>query len=305
MTFITDEDARPLGGAHPHAHLWDNGTDPAAELDRVLAVRAAALKRFGVNTIHDGEPLAELQDKLVVVYLFHRYQTEAAAKEIGGLDYRYNVRGDDQMLPEIVDAADQRHALASVLKTLSPETLTLPESLLKQLPPRTPGLPRTEESLPSDTGVTFDPIAAAESAADMTLGLVFNAQRANRLVEYHVRDSREPSLEEVVDATVKSTGSDVTGLSAEVKRGVDSRIVESMLGLAANPEASAEARGILHVKLQSLRDEYGQSGSGDGENAAWRAYEASRIDGFLKDSATFVPAKPVPVPPGMPIGEDE
>ena len=306
MIFITDEDARPLGSAHPHAHLWDNGSDPAAELDRVLTVRAAALKRFGVDTIHSGEPLAELQDKLVLVYLFHRYQTEAAVKEIGGLDYRYNVRGDDQMLPEIVDPADQRHALASVLKTLSPEMLTLPESLLKLLPPRTPGLPRTEESFPSDTAVTFDPVAAAESAADLTLELVFNAERANRLVEYHARENAEPSLDDVIDATLKSTGSaaDATGLTAEVKRGVDSRIVEAMLGLAATPEASAEVRGTLRVKLQALRDEYAHDSAG-GENAAWRAFEVARIDEFLKDPAKFVPAKPVPAPPGMPIGEDE
>lgn len=305
MIYITDEDARPQGGAHPHAHLWDNGTDPAAELDRVLTVRAAALKRFGVDAIHDGEPLAELQDKLVLVYLFHRYQTEAAVKEIGGLDYRYNVRGDDQKMPEIVDAADQRHALASVLKTLSPEMLTLPESLLKLLPPRTPGLPRTEESFPSDTGVTFDPVAAAESAADLTLSLVFNAERANRLVEYHARDSAEPSLDEVIDATLKSTGSatDSSGLTVEVKRGVDSRIVEAMLGLAANPGASAEVRGALRVKLQALRDAYARDSAG-GENAAWRAYEVARIDEFLKDPAKFVPAKLVPAPPGMPIGEE-
>jgi hypothetical protein len=306
MIFITDEDARPLGSAHPHAHLWDNGSDPAAELDRVLTVRAAALKRFGVDAIHEGEPLAQLEDTLVLVYLFHRYQTEAAVKEIGGLDYRYNVRGDDQMLPEIVDPADQRHALASVLKTLSPEMLTLPESLLKLLPPRTPGLPRTEESFPSDTAVTFDPVAAAESAADLTLELVFNAERANRLVEYHARENAEPSLDDVIDATLKSTGSaaDATGLTAEVKRGVDSRIVEAMLGLAATPEASAEVRGTLRVKLQALRDEYAHDSAG-GENAAWRAFEVARIDEFLKDPAKFVPAKPVPAPPGMPIGEDE
>jgi hypothetical protein len=269
-------------------------------------VRAAALKRFGVDAIHEGEPLAQLEDMLVPLYLFHRYQTEAAAKEIGGLDYRYNVRGDDQMLPEIVDPADQRHALASVLKTLSSEMLTIPESLLKLLPPRTPGLPRTEESFPSDTAVTFDPVAAAESAADLTLELVFNPERANRLVEYHARDSAEPSLDEVIDATLKSTGSaaDATGLTAEVKRGVDSRVVEAMLGLAATPEASAEVRGTLRVKLQALRDEYAHDSAG-GENAAWMAYEVARIDEFLKDPAKFVPAKPVPAPPGMPIGEDE
>ena len=42
-------------------------------------------------------PLAQLEDTLVPLYLFHRYQTEAATKEIGGLDYRYNLRGDGQI----------------------------------------------------------------------------------------------------------------------------------------------------------------------------------------------------------------
>ena len=306
MIYITDEDARPLGSAHPHAHLWDNGTDPAAELDRMLMVRAAAMKRFGVDAIHEEEPLAQLEDTLVPLYLFHRYQTEAAAKEIGGLDYRYNVRGDGQMLPEIVDPADQRHALASVLKTLSPGLLTLPEPVLKLLPPRPPGLPRTEESFPSDTGVTFDPVAAADSAADLTLALVFNPERANRLVQYHAQDSAEPSLEDVIQATVKATGSADTGqgLEGEVKRGIDSRIVEALLGLAANPEASSEVRGTVRVELQALRDDYARGSSGQ-EDAAWRAYEVARIDEFLKDPETFVPAKPVTAPPGMPIGEDE
>jgi hypothetical protein len=93
LIYITDEDARPLGSAHPHAHLWDNGPDPAAELNRVLTVRAAALSRFGEDAIHVGTPLAQMEDTLVLVYLFHRYQTEAAVKEIGGLDYRCGAMG--------------------------------------------------------------------------------------------------------------------------------------------------------------------------------------------------------------------
>ena len=306
MIYITDEDARPLGSAHPHAHLWDNGTDPAAELDRVLTVRAAALKRFGVDAIREGQPLAQLEDTLVPLYLFHRYQTEAAAKEIGGLDYRYNVRGDGQMLPEIVDPADQRHALASVLKTLSPAMLTMPESLLKLLPPRPPGLPRTEESFASQTSVTFDPVAAAESAADLTLALVFNPQRANRLVEYHARESAEPSLEDVIDATLRATAlpAGASGLTLEVKRAVDSRILEALLTLAASPEASAQTRAIAQAELRSLRTKLENAG-GDSEDQALHAMEAARIEEFFRDPEKFVAARPIPAPPGMPIGEDE
>ena len=306
LIYITDEDARPPGSAHPHAHLWDNGPDPAAELDRVLTVRAAALARFGENATREGVPLAQMEDTLVPLYLFHRYQTEAAAKEIGGLDYRYNVRGDGEMLPQMVAPAEQRAALAAVLKTLSTETLTLPESLLRMMPPRPPGLPRTQESFPANTGLTFDPIAAAQSAADLTLALVLNPERANRLVEYHARDSAEPSLDDVIQATLASAGrlEGLQGLTAQVKWAVDGRIVEALLALAANPVASVQTQGTVRVALQSLRDDYAR-GSYHLESAAFRAEEVARIDEFFRDPAKFVPAKPVAAPPGMPIGDDE
>jgi hypothetical protein len=305
LIYITDEDARPVGSAHPHAHLWDNGADPAVELNRVLEVRAAALKRFGQDAIQQGMPMAQLEDTLVPLYLFHRYQTEAATKEIAGLDYRYNVRGDGQTLPQIVAPSDQLAALAAVLKTLSPATLTLPESLLALFPPRPPGLPRTQESFPSATGVTFDPIAAAQSAADLTLALLLNPQRANRLVEYHARDRSEPSLNDVIEATLASTH-DATdsGLALEVRHAVDDRILLALMALGANqgasPETQAVVRAALTAHLVALR-----GSAASGEEGAFNVLEASRIETFLADPSKFVPAKPVPAPPGMPIGDDE
>ena len=153
--------------------------DPAAELTRVLQVRAVALKNFGPDVIRPGQPMSQLELALVPIYLFHRYQTEAAIKEIGGLDYRYNERGDGLADPAIVAPADQRKALATVLQTLSPDTLTLPESLLKILPPVPPGYPRTQESFPAQTrpdvrsdycrGVRCGPYAAGASRSGACL----------------------------------------------------------------------------------------------------------------------------------------
>lgn len=304
LIYITDEDARPEGSAHPYAHLWDNGTDAATELDRVLAVREAAMKRFGVDAIREGTPLARLEDLLVPLYLFHRYQTVAAAKEIGGLDYRYNVRGDGQMLPEMVSAANQEHALKSVLKTLSPAMLTLPEPLLKLLPPRPPGLPRTMEDFPSRTGVTFDPIGAADSAADLTLALLFNPERDNRLVQYHAENPAEPSLEDVIEATLASTAipAGTTGLEVEVKHAVDHQILEALLRLAANPEDSFETTAIAREKLMQLRARL-KANPGSGVDLALNAMEVEQIDAFFRDPAKFVPELPVAAPPGMPIGD--
>jgi hypothetical protein len=304
LIYITDEDARPFGSAQPHAHLWDNGADPADELNRIIPIRAAALARFGENAIKPGVPLAQLEDTLVPLYLFTRYQTEAAIKEIGGLDYRYSLRGDGQPLPEIVAADEQRKALAAVLKTLSPEFLTLPEPLLKLLPPRPPGLDRTRESFASHTGLTFDPVAAAESSADLTLQVLFNPQRAARLIEYHARDVNHPSLAEVIDATLAAVQTEPhhagerLPLPGIVERSVYARTVEALLALAANPQSSSITRAVTAAQLHALKL---KSDPADPVGASI----AARIDEFERDPAKFVPAKPIEAPPGMPIGDDD
>jgi hypothetical protein len=308
VVLITDEDARPMGGAHPHAHLWDNGTDAADELNRVMGVRAAALARFGENAIKNGTPMAQLEDTLVPLYLMHRYQTEAAVKEIGGLDYRYQLRGDGQMNPEIVAPAEQNKAIKAVLATLAPETLTLPESLLKILPPRPTGLPRTRESFPSETGLTFDPIAAAESAADLTLNGLLNPARASRLVQYHMRVSGSPSLRGLLEAISTATASRPEGghtMSSEVERTVEFRGLEAMLALAVNPEASSQARAIARSHISDLRKQWTAAVPlTDTAEAIHRAALIERVEEFEKDPAKFVPAAAVAAPPGMPIGED-
>ncbi len=307
--FITDEDARPFGSAQPHAHLWDNGPDPAAELTRVLQVRAAALKNFGPDVIQPGTPMSELELALVPIYLFHRYQAEATIKEIGGLDYRYNERGDGLADPGIVSPADQRKALAAVLQTLSPETLTLPESLLKILPPVPPGYARTQESFPSQTGLTFDPIAAAECAADLTLQVLLDPSRASRLVQYHMRVTESPSLRSVLEAvstTVAERPEAGHSMSSEVERAVEFRAVEAMLALAANPEASTQARAIAQSHINDLLKQWTSAAPlSDTAEAIHRAALIQRMEDFNREPEKFVPAKPIAAPPGMPIGDDE
>jgi len=307
LYFITDEDSRPLGSAHPHAHLWDNGPDPAAELDRILTIRAAALKRFGENAIPSDTPMSQLEDTLVPLYLLHRYQTEAAAKEIGGLDYRYALRDDGQVVTAIVDPAAQQKALAAVLKTLSPETLTLPESVLRILPPRAPAYPATRESFARHTGLTFDPGGAAEAAADLSLKLLFDPQRASRLVEYHARDAANPSLAHVIDAVLQATwkAPRLEGLAGEIEGVTEMAALEHLLALAANHSASAEVRALARAQALELHSWISATPSATPEQRALRAAALARIDSFEKDPEKFIPAPEVAVPPGQPIGDEE
>src|SRR5437660_4966652 len=83
LRYLTDQDARPPSASSSYTHLWDNGANVIDGLAQVMKVRAVALQRFGENNIREGAPMATLEDVLVPLYMYHRYQVEAAAKLIG------------------------------------------------------------------------------------------------------------------------------------------------------------------------------------------------------------------------------
>ncbi len=104
--------------------------------------------------------------------MFHRYQLEAAAKTLGGMHYNYALRGEELKL-EMVSPRDQLACLDAMLKTIEADFLAIPEVILDIIPPKPLGYQRDREHFKSRTGITFDPLAAAESAADQTLVAAF------------------------------------------------------------------------------------------------------------------------------------
>ena len=306
MLFISDADSRPPGSAHPYSHLWDNGRDPVVELERVLRVRQAALDNFSESNIRAAEPLCTLEEVLVPLYLFHRYQTVAAAKVLGGIDYNYARRGD-QLLMERIDGGTQRRALEALLGTINPKTLTLPERILATIPPRAPGYQRGGgELFPRRTGVTFDPLSAAETAAGITLGLIFHPERASRLVEFKARDGSLPGLEEVIDRVLEAAfGSRPgEGLEAEVYKLVGRLVVRRIMALAADGGASDQARAIALFKLKEIADRLDEVLERE-EDTGLKAHifaTMKEIELFLSDPRPENIPSPLPPPPGEPIG---
>jgi hypothetical protein len=313
LRYITDEDSRPLGSAHPYAHLWDNGPDAPAELERILSVRKAALERFGQEAIRPGEPMSELEETLVPLYLLHRYQTEAAAKLIGGLDYRYAVRGDGAMVTEMLAPERQRKALSAVLQTLDPGTLTLSPDFLNLLPPSPPGYPRTREAFDGYTGLTFDPAGAVEAASNLTASLLFEPTRASRLVEYHARNPQLPGLDEVIDQTLQTTweAPRQAGVLEQTQFTVETVILKHLMQLSISSQASPQARAIARAKLADLESWLttqldGQLEENDptGVQAHWAA-SLDDIELFWKNPEKFTIKPPLETPPGQPIGSDD
>jgi len=82
--------------------------------------------------------MARLEEVLVPLYMFHRYQVEAVSKGLGGLYYTYAVRGDGQNVTERASPEEQRRALDALLGTIQPDVLAFPESVLTLIPPMPP-----------------------------------------------------------------------------------------------------------------------------------------------------------------------
>src|SRR5215471_314148 len=309
LRFLTDQDARPAGSSSSLAHLWDSGTNAVDELNRLMQVRAAALKRFGENNIREGASLAMLEDVLVPLYLLHRYQVEAASKLIGGMDYTFALRGDGQKPTQIVAPAEQRRALASVLATLRPDVLALPDSLLKMIPPRPPEYERGREHFKNRTSPTFDALAPAEAAAQHTLQFLFNAERAARLVEFHARNSENPGLEEVLDDILNATWKSPRegALPSEIARVVDDVTLRDLISLAADENAAEPVRALATRKLAELAlwISHESTSTQDSDQTAHLAFSARQIQLFLQDPKRFVPPAPSLPPDGPPIGADD
>jgi hypothetical protein len=305
LTFLSDQDARPQGGAHPYAHLWDNGKDPVDELNRVMEIRQVALKNFGEKNIKMGAPMAMLEEVLVPMYFFHRYQAEAAVKMIGGLNYRYALRGDGQPITELLSPPQEQKALEALLKTVHPSALTLPESLLKIIPPRPIGYSRHRELIKIKTELTFDPLSAAETAADMTFSLILHPARANRLVEQHAREAKLPSLENVIDqmvtATIKSAPR--TGLESSVQMAVNIALIWNLASLALNKDALGQTKSIIHFKITQLIAWLSTRATADDGWRAHYSYLAEKLTQLQDDPDEYKEENVLPPPPGMPIGD--
>jgi Met-zincin/Domain of unknown function (DUF5117) len=305
LRYLTDQDARPPGSASPIAHLWDNGTNAVDELNRMMTIRAAALRRFSERNIRNGAPLATLEDVLVPIYLYHRYQAEAAIKEIAGVDYTFAMRGDGQKPDVPVSAEEQRRALEAVLRTLDPGVLALPERLLRLIPPKPPGYSRDREDFHSHTGLIFDALAPAEGAANHVTGLLLNAERAARLVEQHAENAQAPGLEEVIDRLLAATwkAPRPAGYPGEVGRTVDDAALEHLFLLAANEKAPAQVRAVAWEKLEELRKWLSaQSAVPDAAQRAHFAYAAAHIAQFQRNPKEWKPAPTTEIPEGQPIG---
>jgi len=301
LRFISDMDARPLGGAHTLAHLWDNGKSASEELENVLKIREIAIGNFSIDNIRKNEPNSILEDVFAPLYFFHRYQTEAVAKMIGGLDYNYALKGDGQKIIETLDKGSQVDALKVLLKTLDANVIAIPEKKLSLFPPRAIGYPITRESFKGRTGVSFDALSAPETASDMTLGLLLHPERASRLIQQKSLNTQQIGLEYVLRQLVQNTIEKnlKDPYFNEVQKSINYRVLYHIMNLAAHKGVHPQVNAIANYQLKSIKTTLQANKKNLDAKEMIR-----RVDYFYSEPTEFKVIKAPKIPDGSPIGMD-
>ncbi len=309
--FITDADARDPQGIHPRAHLWDNGNSASEELMRMLDLRENKLETFGMNAIRTGEAQATLEEVLVPLYLMHRFQVEATTKLIGGLDFRYKIKGDNHPNHKWISSEDQGDALEALLYTINPDQLVVPDHILALIPPRPPGYGRNRETFVSRTGPMFDPIAPAESVVDLTLGFLLEGSRINRVHLQNLQDESLPGAMDVLGQVSNTIFANELpeGLRGEIKLMTEAKLVDHLIKLAKDPDVSktvrAQARGVLYAySEEGINSLKGRSSEGS-TFGMHSTFLSDQIQAYLDLPMEFAPQESLKVPDGSPIGMDD
>ncbi|QNM86105.1 zinc-dependent metalloprotease [Polaribacter pectinis] len=306
LKYLSDQDARSQGSASASAHLWDNGGNIHDELYNILKIRKTAIEKFSKDNIKTNEPYSVLEDVFVPLYFFHRFQTEATVKLIGGLDYSYAVKGDNQSIVKRVSGTTERIALQAVLQTINVDEIAIPKEKLELFPPRAMGYGRSRESFNSKLGVAFDAFSAVETASEMTLNLLLNPQRASRLIAHKSLQKRQLGLDELIDElvnkTIKKTYKDT--YYQELQNVVNVKVLEQLFALGANKNQYAQVNAIVNFKVDEIKSLL-KNGNSAGIQNMYNKAMIKMIEDFQKNPTSFKKTKALQIPDGSPIGSDK
>ncbi len=303
LRYIGEADSRAKSASNAYASLWDNGSDPVAELVRLGEVRAKAINDFSQLALLKNQPSGELSDIFVPIYLLTRYQIEAAAKFIGGTDYSYGEGVDGEawhyLAPQL-----QLDALEALLTTLSPEQLVISQSLQEALVPKSGNYRNSRESFDSGLGVINDPLGMAEVLSRHTLSQLFTPERLNRVNQAYLNDKEQISVPDLVDKLLGATlYEDIpTGAELGVWMRVNTVFLDELLSAYHNkqtrPEVKAQLAGRLAATLKQLKRKVKRVSAYEAAHFAWLA---EGVEEGMKEPEFKLISEPLTMPPGSPI----
>lgn len=298
LYFLSDSDSRPISSANPYSHLWDNGKKPYEELENLINIRKIALSNLDHDNLEYGQPYDRLEDILVPIYMLHRYQIEATSKAIGGIDYLYFVKNDQNDKVKYVDNDFQIKSVKSLLKSIKPENLIIPDHLIELLSPRSFRNPRTRENFVTNTGVGFDYLNASSSIINHAFTFMLNPERLNRVNQQHVLGTNNFGIKEYLDMIGDSVFDlkKLDNYEMLIKKNIISLFIDQLFISYVDGTTDEISKSILLGFINETRESLIQN------NDTFNNYLTSKIDSFISKPELYEPIEKTKVPDGSPIG---
>ena len=298
LYFLSDSDSRPISSANPYSHLWDNGEKSYMELENLINIRKIALSKLDQENLEYGEPYDRLEDILVPIYMLHRYQIEATAKAIGGIEYLYFVKNDKNDKVKFVNNDFQINSVNSLLKVISPENLTIPKHLIELLSPRSFRNPRTRENFVTNTGVGFDYLNVSSSIINHVFTFMLNSERLNRVTQQNALGTNNFGLKDYLNLIGDSVFDlkKLDNYEMLIKKNTISLFLDHLFVSYINDNTDEISKSTILGFINKIRRSFIQN------NDTFNNYLVTKIDSFMSNPELYQPMEKTKVPDGSPIG---
>ena len=204
------------------------------------------------------------------------------------------------MITRPLTKQEQLNALNAVVDCMEPKLLALPESIIKLIPPRPAGYDYTKELFNRRTGLAFDPLTAAESAADFPLSFLFNPARLNRMVQYQAENDGlgiDEMMKTLMDRTWRAPR--LKGLEGLILQQNEQLLLTYLLGVSLNADISFATNAAITKAIDDINIyAKNQLPTAGATKKCYLLLTLERIKNRL-DGKPFVPET---LPPGAPIG---
>jgi hypothetical protein len=187
------------------------------------------------------------------------------------------------------------------LDCLQPSFLRLPKGVAELIPPRPAGIDITKELFRKRTGLLFDALAPAETAADLPLSFLFHPERLSRLAQQEFMGGL--GISEMSDRLLAATwrAPRAAGFDALIQQQTEQIVLTYLLASSVDEQSSFAARAAVGLQLQKLKSYIEAQSKRPGLSDTYAAH----LDQALLRMKSPEKARPtihLPIPPGAPIG---
>jgi hypothetical protein len=185
---------------------------------------------------------------------------------------------------------------------MDPKQLILPDRIVKLIPPRPAGYNFTRELFKKRTGLAFDALAPAETAADFPLSFLFNSERVSRMVQYEANGGL--GLNEMISLLVNKTWKSArrTGMEKLIQLQTEQLLLTYLLALSVDENANFSARAAAQKGLDLVKKFIGDKKRVVSDDL-YRGHYLLALE-RMKAPEKAKPTQHKEMPPGAPIGCD-